>query len=94
ANYLVVASLLAGVLVELGAASGLVLPLIAVHLFVFYFGILADDTPPRRRRYRAPTPSRPESRDSITISAPRFCRSSSSSIPTCCWSGSIASGMG
>ncbi len=46
ANYLVVASLLAGVLVELGEASGLVLPLIAVHLFVFYFGILADDTPP------------------------------------------------
>jgi TRAP transporter 4TM/12TM fusion protein len=46
ANYLVVASLLAGVLVELGTAAGLVLPLIAVHLFVFYFGILADDTPP------------------------------------------------
>jgi hypothetical protein len=46
ANYIVVASLLAGVLVELGAASGLVMPLIAVHLFVFYFGILADDTPP------------------------------------------------
>ena len=46
ANYLVVASLLAPVLVELGTASGLVLPLIAVHLYVFYFGILADDTPP------------------------------------------------
>ena len=46
ANYLVVASLLAPVLGELGSAAGLVLPLIAVHLFVFYFGILADDTPP------------------------------------------------
>ncbi len=46
ANYLVVASLLAGVLVELGNAAGLVLPLIAVHLFVFYFGLLADSTPP------------------------------------------------
>ena len=46
ANYLVVASLLAGVLVELGAAAGLVLPLIAIHLFVFYFGLLADSTPP------------------------------------------------
>jgi TRAP transporter 4TM/12TM fusion protein len=46
ANYLVVASLLAGVLVELGSAAGLVLPLIAVHLFVFYFGLLADSTPP------------------------------------------------
>ena len=46
ANYIVVASLMAGVMVELGGASGIVLPLIAVHLFVFYFGILADDTPP------------------------------------------------
>ncbi|MFQ5955608.1 MAG: DUF3394 domain-containing protein, partial [Kiloniellales bacterium] len=46
ANYIVVASLMAGVVVELGGAAGLVLPLIAVHLFVFYFGILADDTPP------------------------------------------------
>ncbi|MFQ5763823.1 MAG: DUF3394 domain-containing protein, partial [Rhodospirillales bacterium] len=46
ANYLVVASILAGVLVELGQAAGLILPLISVHLFVFYFGILADDTPP------------------------------------------------
>ena len=46
ANYLVVASLMAGVLVELGSAAGLTLPIIAVHLFVFYFGLLADDTPP------------------------------------------------
>ena len=46
ANYLVVASLLAGVVVELGGAAGLVLPLIAVHLFVFYFGLMADSTPP------------------------------------------------
>jgi hypothetical protein len=34
------------VIVTVGAQSGLVVPLIAVHLFVFYFGILADDTPP------------------------------------------------
>lgn len=46
ANYLVVASLLAGVLVSLGNASGLILPLIAVHLYVFFFGLLADSTPP------------------------------------------------
>jgi len=46
ANYLVVASLLAGVLVELGGAAGLVLSLIAVHLFVFYYGLMADSTPP------------------------------------------------
>jgi TRAP transporter 4TM/12TM fusion protein len=46
ANYIVVSSLMAPVIVTVGAQSGLVVPLIAVHLFVFYFGILADDTPP------------------------------------------------
>jgi len=46
ANYLVVSSLMAPVIVALGAKSGLIVPLVAVHMFVFYFGILADDTPP------------------------------------------------
>ena len=46
ANYIVVSSLMAPVIVSVGAQSGLIVPLIAVHLFVFYFGILADDTPP------------------------------------------------
>lgn len=46
ANYIVVSSLLAPVIVALGAQSGLIVPLIAVHLFVFYFGIMADVTPP------------------------------------------------
>jgi len=46
ANYIVVSSLMAPVIVTLGADAGLVIPLIAVHMFVFYFGILADDTPP------------------------------------------------
>jgi TRAP transporter 4TM/12TM fusion protein len=46
ANYIVVSSLMAPVVVIVGAQNGLVVPLIAVHLFVFYFGILADDTPP------------------------------------------------
>ena len=46
ANYIVVSSLMAGVVVELGAQNGLIVPLIAVHLFVFYFGIMADVTPP------------------------------------------------
>jgi TRAP transporter 4TM/12TM fusion protein len=46
ANYIVVSSLMAPVIVALGAKSGLIVPLIAVHMFVFYFGILADDTPP------------------------------------------------
>ena len=46
ANYVVVASLMATVLVDVGNASGFVFPLIAVHLFVFYFGLMADVTPP------------------------------------------------
>ena len=46
ANYIVVSTLMAPVIVNLGAQNGLVVPLVAVHLFVFYFGILADDTPP------------------------------------------------
>jgi TRAP transporter 4TM/12TM fusion protein len=46
ANYIVVSTLMAPVIVGLGAKAGLIVPLIAVHLFVFYFGILADDTPP------------------------------------------------
>jgi TRAP transporter 4TM/12TM fusion protein len=46
ANYIVVSTLMAPVIVNLGAMNGLIVPLIAVHLFVFYFGILADDTPP------------------------------------------------
>ncbi|CAN5672524.1 TRAP transporter permease [soil metagenome] len=46
ANYIVVSSLMAPVIVELGAANGILIPLIAAHLFVFYFGIMADVTPP------------------------------------------------
>lgn len=46
ANYIVVATLMAPVVVEIGAQEGLVVPLIAVHMFVFYFGLMADVTPP------------------------------------------------
>ncbi|KAA5604611.1 TRAP transporter permease [Roseospira marina] len=46
ANYIVVSTLMAPVIVTLGAENGLIVPLIAAHMFVFYFGILADDTPP------------------------------------------------
>ncbi|MEE9274744.1 MAG: TRAP transporter permease [bacterium] len=46
ANYIVMATLTAPVIVALGAKGGLIIPLLAAHLFVFYFGILADDTPP------------------------------------------------
>ncbi|WP_298942125.1 TRAP transporter permease [uncultured Psychromonas sp.] len=46
ANYIVVSSLLAPVIVSLAQQNGLIVPLIAVHMFVFYFGIMADVTPP------------------------------------------------
>ena len=46
ANYVLVATLMAPVVVELGAQAGMVIPLIAVHLFVFYYGIMGDITPP------------------------------------------------
>jgi TRAP transporter 4TM/12TM fusion protein len=40
------AALTAPIIVEVGAANGFIVPLMAAHLFCFYFGILADDTPP------------------------------------------------
>jgi TRAP transporter 4TM/12TM fusion protein len=46
ANYVVVANLMAPVIAELAGQSGIIVPLIAIHLFVFYFGIMADITPP------------------------------------------------
>jgi len=46
ANYIVMASLTAPVILVLAADNGFFIPAIAAHLFVFYFGILADDTPP------------------------------------------------
>ncbi|MEP6657093.1 MAG: TRAP transporter permease, partial [Betaproteobacteria bacterium] len=46
ASYIVVSTLMAPVVVELGAQSGLVVPLVGVHMFVFYFGLMADVTPP------------------------------------------------
>ena len=46
ATYIVMASLIVPALVDVGAAQNLVIPVMAAHLFCFYFGILADDTPP------------------------------------------------
>jgi TRAP transporter 4TM/12TM fusion protein len=45
-TYIIMATLCAPALIALGQNQGVVIPLIAVHLFVFYFGVLADDTPP------------------------------------------------
>jgi TRAP-type uncharacterized transport system fused permease subunit len=46
ASYVVVATLMAPVVVELAAQNDLAVPLIAVHMFVFYFGLMADVSPP------------------------------------------------
>jgi len=46
ASYVVVATLMAPVVVELAAENDLAVPLIAVHMFVFYFGLMADVSPP------------------------------------------------
>lgn len=46
ANYIVVSSIMVGVVQELGVQHGLIVPAIAIHMFVFYFGIMADVTPP------------------------------------------------
>ncbi len=46
ANYIVMAALTAPVIMSLAGDLGYLIPAIAAHLFVFYFGILADDTPP------------------------------------------------
>ncbi|MCP4756554.1 MAG: TRAP transporter fused permease subunit, partial [Proteobacteria bacterium] len=46
ATYIVMASLTAPIIVNVGVAYNYFIPLMAAHLFCFYFGILADDTPP------------------------------------------------
>ena len=46
ATYIVMASLTAPVIVEIGGYNDFIVPLMSAHLFCFYFGILADDTPP------------------------------------------------
>ena len=46
ATYIVMASLTAPIIVEVGTLFDFIIPLMAAHLFCFYFGILADDTPP------------------------------------------------
>lgn len=46
ANYIVIASLVVPTMMVQAEAAGMVLPVLAAHLFCFYFGILSDDTPP------------------------------------------------
>jgi TRAP transporter 4TM/12TM fusion protein len=46
ASYVVVATLMAPVIVDLASRNDLAVSLVAVHMFVFYFGLMADVTPP------------------------------------------------
>ncbi|BBI52900.1 hypothetical protein HORIV_53210 [Vreelandella olivaria] len=90
ANYIVVSALMAPVIVLLGQQNGLIVPLIAVHLFVFYFGIMADVTPPvglasfAAAAVSGGDPLRTGFQAFTTACAPRRYRSCSSSILTCC----------
>ncbi len=46
ATYIVMASLTAPAIVIIGGYQDFIVPIMSAHLFCFYFGILADDTPP------------------------------------------------
>ena len=46
ANYIVMASLVVPVVLQLAEKAGYAVPPVAAHMFVFYFGIMADSTPP------------------------------------------------
>jgi len=46
ATYIMMAAMTAPAILSLSDDIGLGLPVLAVHLFVFYYGIVADDTPP------------------------------------------------
>ncbi len=89
ANYIVVSALLAPVIVNLGAQNGLLVPLIAVHLFVFYFGIMADVTPPvglasfAAAAVSGGDPIRTGFQAFYYSFVPRRCRFCLSSIPIC-----------
>jgi TRAP transporter 4TM/12TM fusion protein len=46
ANYVIMATITAPMVMRTGAAMGVAIPVLAAHMFVFYFGIVADITPP------------------------------------------------
>ncbi|BDG28656.1 TRAP transporter permease [Thermus thermophilus] len=46
ANYIVMASLVVPVILNLAEKAGYAVPPVAAHMFAFYFGIMADSTPP------------------------------------------------
>jgi TRAP transporter 4TM/12TM fusion protein len=46
ANYIIMATVTAPMVIKAGEAAGYAVPVLAAHMFVFYFGIVADITPP------------------------------------------------
>ena len=46
ANYVIMATICAPMVMRTGAEIGIAIPVLAAHMFVFYFGIVADITPP------------------------------------------------
>jgi len=46
ATYIIMAAMTAPAISMLSTNMNLGLPIVAIHLFVFYYGIVADDTPP------------------------------------------------
>ena len=46
ANYVIMATISAPMIMRTASELGIVIPILAAHMFVFYFGIVADITPP------------------------------------------------
>ena len=46
ANYVIMATITAPMVIRTGLELGVTVPILAAHMFVFYFGIVADITPP------------------------------------------------
>ncbi len=46
ANYVIMATMAAPAILQFSEQGGIEIPMIAAHMFVFYFGIVADITPP------------------------------------------------
>ena len=46
ANYVIMATITAPMVIRTSATIGITVPILAAHMFVFYFGIVADITPP------------------------------------------------
>ena len=46
ANYVIMATITAPMVIKAGEVTGIMVPILSAHMFVFYYGLLADVTPP------------------------------------------------